>query len=171
MYEGAVDVERVRYWQLACQVRNLIGLGAAGAADGDQGMVKLFTTLHRRVTAEVVCEALGVTVEPPEVPEPRDTPASEHYSAVLHDLHTVITPALDGYAAARAKSTARLVRHLDMVDRIGPELAEQDRSDRKRFDLDSDAGLAAYLARQSLRDQALMAPAMGRLAHSKLFRP
>ena len=169
-YDGPVDAERVRYWQLACQVRNLIGLGVAGAAGGDLGMSKLFATLHRRVTAELLCEALGVTVEPPELPEASDTEASGVYAAVLDDLRSVITPALDGYAAARAKSTARLVRYLDMVDRIGPELARQDQDDRRRFNLEDDTELAGYLARSTLREQALMAPAMGRLAHAELAR-
>ncbi len=167
-YDGPVDVERVRYWQLACQVRNLVGLGVPGTAGGDPGMGKLFAVLHRRVTAELVCRALGVVVEPPELPEPPDTEVSDIYAAVLDDLRTVITPALDGYAAVRAKSIARLVRYLDMVDRIGPTLAEQDQADRHHLDLTDDAQLAHYLARNALREQALMAPAMGRLAHTQL---
>lgn len=170
-YDGPVDPERVRYWQLACQIRNLIGLGVTGAAGGDLGMGMLFSTLHRRVTAELLCEAMGVVVERPNLPDPIDTEVSAVYAAVLEDLRTVITPALDGYAAARAKSVARLVRYLDMADRIGPELAEQDRADQDRFDMADDAQLACYLARQALREQALMAPAMGRLAHAQLARP
>ena len=65
-YDGPVDPERVRYWQLACQIRNLIGLGVTGAAGGDLGMGMLFSTLHRRVTAELLCEAMGVVVERPQ---------------------------------------------------------------------------------------------------------
>ncbi|MYL08562.1 MAG: phosphotransferase family protein, partial [Acidimicrobiia bacterium] len=155
-YDGPVDAERVRYWQLACQVRNLIGLGVAGAAGGDLGMGMLFSTLHRRVTAELLCEALGVAVEPVEVSEPADTKTSTVYAAVLDDLRTVITPALEGYAAARAKSVARLVRYLDMVDRIGPVLADQDRADRDRFDMDDDAEAAHYWARATQRKEARM---------------
>ena len=169
-YDGPVDAERVRYWQLACQVRNLIGLGVAGAAGGDLGMGMLFSTLHRRVTAELLCEALGVAVEPVEVSEPADTKTSTVYAAVLDDLRTVITPALEGYAAARAKSVARLVRYLDMVDRIGPVLADQDRADRDRFDMDDDAEAAHYWARATQRKEALMGPAMGRLAGTRLPR-
>ena len=159
-YDGAVDAQRVRYWQLACEVRNLIGLGVAGAAGGDLGMGKLFATLHRRVTAELLCEALEVAVEPPELPDPSDTSNSDVYAAVLDDLRTVIAPALDGYPAARAKSVARLVRYLDMADRIGPALAAQDQADQDRFDMADDAQLACYLARRTQREQALMAPAM-----------
>lgn len=170
-YDGPVDADRIRYWQLACQVRNLIGLGVTGAAGGDLGMGMLFSTLHRRVTAELLCKAMGVEVERPNLPDPIDTEVSAVYAAVLDDLRAVITPALDGYAAARAKSIARLVRYLDMADRIGPELAEQDRADQHRFNLDKDAELACYLARKALREQALMAPAMGRLAHAHLARP
>ncbi|WP_419924849.1 phosphotransferase family protein [Candidatus Poriferisocius sp.] len=170
-YDGPVDAERVRYWQLACQVRNLIGLGVTGAAGGDLGMGMLFATLHRRITAELVCEALGVEAEPSELPEPIDTAASDVYAAVLGDLRTVITPALSGYPAARAKSVARLVRYLDMVNRIGPKLAQQDQADRDCFNLADDAELARYLTRSALRQQALMAPAMGRLAHAQLPRP
>ncbi len=170
-YDGPVDADRVRYWQLACEVRSLIGLGVTGAAGGDLGMGMLFAALHRRVTAELLCETLGVTAEPPELPDPADTEMSAVYAAVLDDLRTVIAPALDGYPAARAKSVARLVRYLEMADRIGPALAQQDQADRDRFDLADDAQLAAYLARQALREQALMAPAMGRLAHAQLPRP
>lgn len=169
-YDGPVDAERVRYWQLACQVRNLIGLGVTGAAGGDLGMGMLFSTLHRRVTAELLCEALGVTVEPVVVPEPAETETSAVYAAVLDDLRTVITPALDGYAAARAKSVARLVRYLDMADRIGPVLADQDRADRDRFDMGDDAEAAHYWARATQREEALMRPAMGRLAGARLPR-
>ena len=169
-YDGPVDAERVRYWQLACQVRNLIGLGVAGAAGGDLGMGMLFSTLHRRVTAELLCEALEVVPEPVEIPEPSDTESSAVFGAVLDDLRTVITPALGGYAAARAKSVARLVRYLDMVDRIGPTLADQDRRDRVRFDMDDDAEAAHYWVRAAQRDEALMRPAMGRLAGTRLAR-
>ena len=169
-YGGPVDAERVRYWQLACQVRNLVGLGVTGAAGGDLGMRMLFSTLHRRVTAELLCEALGVVPEPVEVPEPSGTESSEAYQAVLDDLRTVIAPALDGYASARAKSIARLVRYLDMVDRIGPMLAEQDRIDRERFDMGDDAEAAHYWARATQRREALMRPAMGRLAGIRLPR-
>lgn len=169
-YDGPVVAERVRYWQLACQVRNLIGLGVAGAAGGDLGMGMLFSTLHRRVTAELLCEALGVTVEPIEIPEPADTATSGVYAAVLDDLRTVITPALEGYASARAKSVARLVRYLDMVDRIGPALADQDRADRSRFDMGDDSEAAHYWARATQRKETLMRPAMGRLAGTRLPR-
>ena len=169
-YDGPVDAERVRYWQLACQVRNLIGLGVAGAAGGDLGMGMLFSTLHRRVTAELLCEALEVVAEPVEIPEPSDTESSAVYGAVLDDLRTVVTPALDGYAAARAKSVARLVRYLDMVDRIGPTLADQDRRDRARFDMGDDAEAAHYWIRAAQRQEALMRPAMGRLAGMQLPR-
>ena len=169
-YDGPVDAERVRYWQLACQVRNLIGLGVAGAAGGDLGMAMLFATLHRRVTAELLCEALGVAPEPVEAPEPSDTETSQVYRAVLDDLRAVITPALDGYASARAKSVARLVRYLDMVDRIGGGLARQDQLDRDRFDMGDDAEAAHYWARATQREEALMRPAMGRLAGMRLPR-
>ncbi len=169
-YHGPVDAERVCYWQLACQVRNLIGLGVTGAAGGDLGMGMLFSTLHRRVTAELLCEILGVVPEPVEVPEPTDTEASAVYEAVLDDLRSVITPALDGYAAARAKSVARLVRYLDMVDRIGPALADQDRIDRDRFNMGDDAEAAHYWTRATQRQEALMGPAMGRLAGTRLAR-
>ena len=169
-YNSPVDAERVRYWQLACQVRNLIGLGVAGAAGGDLGMGMLFSTLHRRVTAELLCEALGVEAEPVEVPEPDDTEASEVYQAVLDDLRTVITPALDGYVSARARSVARLVRYLDMVDRIGLKLAEQDLADRERFNMDDDSEAAHYWARATQRKEALMRPSMGRLAGTRLPR-
>ncbi|MXZ85007.1 MAG: phosphotransferase family protein [Acidimicrobiia bacterium] len=169
-YDGPVDAERVRYWQLACQVRNLIGLGVTGAAGGDLGMGMLFSTLHRRVTAELLCELLGVEAEPIKVPEPADTEASAAYEAVLDDLRTVIAPALEGYPAARAKSVARLVRYLDMVDRIGSTLADQDRADRDRFDMSVDAEAAHYWARATQRKEALMGPAMGRLAGTRLPR-
>ncbi len=171
-YDGPVDTERVRYWQLACQVRNLIGLGVAGAAGGDMGMGMLFSTLHRRVTAELICDILGVEPERVVVPEPldTDTEASEVYQAVLDDLRTEITPALDGFASARAKSVARLVRYLDMVDRIGPVLDDQDRHDRERFDMGDDAEAAHYWARATQRQEALMQPAMGRLAGTRLPR-
>ncbi|MCY3635397.1 MAG: phosphotransferase family protein [bacterium] len=167
-YDGPVDARRVRYWQLACQVRNLIGLGVAGAAGGDLGMGMLFSTLHRRVTAELLCEVIGVEPEPIEVPEPTETEISAVFEAVLDDLRTVVTPALEGYAAARAKSVARLVRYLDMADRIGPTLADQDRADRDRFDMGDDAQAARYWARATQRQEALMRPAMGRLAGTRL---
>ncbi|MCY3891393.1 MAG: phosphotransferase family protein [bacterium] len=169
-YDGPLDAERVRYWQLACQVRNLIGLGVTGAAGGDMGMGMLFSTLHRRVTAELLCEVLGVDTEPVEIPEPADTETSAVYAAVLDDLRSVITPALEGYAVARAKSVARLVRYLDMVDRIGSTLADQDRSDRDRFDMGDDRQAAHYWARATQRQEALMGPAMGRLAGTRLPR-
>lgn len=167
-YDGPVDAERVRYWQLACQVRNLIGLGVTGAAGGDLGMVMLFSTLHRRVTAELLCEVLGVAVEPIEAPEPADTETSAVFASVLDDIRTVITPALGGYASARSKSVARLVRYLDMADRIGSQLAEQDQLDRDRFDMRVDAEAAHYWARATQRKEALMRPAMGRLAGARL---
>ncbi|MDE0237826.1 MAG: hypothetical protein OXN95_11435, partial [bacterium] len=69
-----------------------------------------------------------------------------------------------------AKSVARLVRYLDMVDRIGPVLADQDRADRNRFDMGDDGEAAHYWARATQREEALMRPAMGRLAGTRLAR-
>ena len=89
---------------------------------------------------------------------------------MLDDLRTAIIPGLEGYAAARAKSVVRLVRYLDMADRIGPMLADQDRIDRDRLNEDNDAEAVRYWARAAQRQEALMQPAMGRLAGVRLPR-
>jgi hypothetical protein len=115
------------------------------------------------------------------------------YDVALGDLRDVVLPALtDDFARTRAKSTARLVKYLREVDRLGPTFATAELDEigtllGRRVDTIESARLAVcaaidqneltidsvlpYCLRQAARETALMRPAMGALADRHLATP
>lgn len=194
----AFDGGRFRYHSLFAEVRIAI-LGAERAAAGgpspmgDLGSGLIYGALHRRLTLEALCTAVG---EPrPDLsalPAP-DTAQTPYFDGVLLQMKDLIGPAIsDPFAAQRLKSLARAVKQLREVDRIGSEtLAEAELDDLEallghrpssnmegRAELDALVGagemdavdLIPFAAADVSRAHQLAAGAMGSLATRHLPR-
>jgi aminoglycoside phosphotransferase (APT) family kinase protein len=139
---------------------------------------------YRRATIEAVAEAIGLTLEPPELPDPEPT---EHdvllamLESNLRDEHAASEP--DGHRRHRLNLAARLATFARNAMRRGPALREMELDEMGallgRRPADPTEGHAAvdrlvqregprreetlvrYLHRQVVREEALMAGAMG----------
>jgi hypothetical protein len=146
---------------------------------------------YERTTAEALAEAMGIALEPLEIPDPEPGPRAPLYEILLENLRDEQLPAIeDAYRAFRMRMTLRLARHLRNVDRLGPALDAQEldelgrllgrrpaslREGRRALDrLVREQGprreeeLVRYFHRHALREQALMQGAMGMAEHATL---
>ena len=128
---GEVNVERIRYHFVLAELRIAVlaieRASHAPALDADVGSGLIYGTLHTRLTAEALAAATGTELPPPPPDVTTDTDATPYFDAVLHQLRTVVVPAIDDpFAAQRAKSAARVLKYLREVERAGdaPATAE-----------------------------------------------
>ena len=180
---------RVRYWRLLLQT----GFASRARLDDptappppNLGMNMVYAMVHRRVLAEALAEASGVTLPAVDLPH---APAGLHdrsYQVALDDLRDTIVPRLaDEQAAVKAKGMARLVKWWRAIERYGPGFAAAERAelvaaldanfvtlaDARAALRDavhdgklSDAAALRLCHAGIVRDAALMADAMGSLA-------
>lgn len=188
---GAVDVGRVRYWRLLFQT------GFAGRARFDDpaappppnlGMNMVYSMIHRRVLAEALAEASGVSLPAVELSDATAGAYDRSFQIALDDLRDMIVPRLsDEQAAVKAKGMARLIKWWRAIDRNGAafaaaECAELSTALGKSFgnlaqaraalsdavhrcEL-SDAAALRLCYAGIVRDAALMADAMGSLSQT-----
>ncbi|MET0371796.1 MAG: phosphotransferase family protein [Sphingobium sp.] len=190
-----VDLARIRYWRLLFQA----GFASRSRHDDptapqppNLGMNMLYSMVHRRVLAEALAEASGVELPPVAMPDAPQGPHARSFAIALDDLRDVIVPRLaDQQSAVKAKGLARLVKWWRDVERFGPgfaavEVAELSAALGRPFatlgearealadavrERTIDQPSAIRFAHASVvRDAALMADAMGALAHSR-FAP
>lgn len=121
----AFDRERFQYHSLFAELRIAV-LGAERAAAGgpspmgDLGSGLIYGALHRRLTLEALCTAMGESLPVLADLPAADTPQTAYFDGVLQQMKDLIGPAIaDPFAAQRLKSLARVVKHLREVDRIG----------------------------------------------------
>jgi aminoglycoside phosphotransferase (APT) family kinase protein len=184
-----IDADRLGYFRVLAQLRATVGTLAGLRSHDGRGEIAwqlIYNTLHTRVLAESLAAVAGV---PLPAPIPDDDLGGTHawvYDVALHDLRDVVVPALDDpFAATRAKGLARLLKYLQAVEAVGPELADAERSELAellgRPVADVDEGRRAlcdaiatgaltpervlpHCLAQAGRDTALMRGAMGVLA-------
>jgi len=130
---GHVDVPRIRYHFVLAELRIAVlaieRASHAPAPDADVGSGLIYGTLHTRLTAEALAAATGTALPDPPPDDTTDSSATPYFDAVLHQLRTIIVPAVDDpFAAQRAKSAARVLKYLREVERAGdrPAVAELD---------------------------------------------
>jgi len=198
-YEAAggapVDRARVRYWRLLFQA----GFASRSRHDDptappppNLGMNMVYSMVHRRVLAEALAEASGVALSTVAMPDAPEGPHARSFALALDDLRDVIVPRVtDQQAAVKAKGLARLVKWWRDIERFGPGFAAAEVAElaaalgtpfatlaEARAALGAavragtiDQGTAIRLCHAGVaRDSALMADAMGGLAHTR-FAP
>ena len=194
-YEAAagtkVDLERVRFWRLFFEVGfvHRDRLENVSAPPPNLGMNMIYSAIHRRVLAESFAEAAGVALADVALPEAPEGPHAYAFEIALRDLRDVIVPRLaDQQAAVKAKGLARLVKWWRDIERYQPgcdalELTELAETLGEPFASVAEArrALAARVGArtigpaialrlchaQATREMALMADAMGALAHAR----
>ena len=122
-----VDLARVRYWRLLFQA----GFASRTRhSDSDAppppnlGMNMLYSMVHRRVLAEALAEASGVTLTRVALPDAPESPQARSFAIALDDLRTMIVPRLsDQQATVKAKGLARLIKWWRAIDRYGTRFA------------------------------------------------
>ena len=68
----------------------------------------------------VFADAMRLSLAVDPLPDTGDTSTTWTYDVILDELRDVIVPGIvDGFASRRAKGTARLVKYLREVDRLG----------------------------------------------------
>ena len=130
---GHVDIARIRYHFVLAELRiavlSIERASHAPSPEADVGSGLIYGTLHTRLTAEALATATATTLPDPPPDDTTDSDATPYFDAVLHQLRTIIVPAVDDpFAAQRAKSTARVLKYLREVERAGdrPAVAELD---------------------------------------------
>ena len=195
----AFDGKRFRYHSLFAEVRiGVLGTERAAAGGpspmGDLGSGLIYGALHRRLTLEALCTAVGEPRPDLGSMPARDTAQTAYFDGMLQQMKDLISPAIaDPFAAQRLKSLARVVKHLRELDRIGSEaLAEAELDDLEsvlghrpsssvegRAELDELVGAGAmdavdlipFATADVSRAHQLAAGAMGSLATRHLPRP
>jgi aminoglycoside phosphotransferase (APT) family kinase protein len=192
-YEAAsgrtIDADRLRYFRVLAQTRCAIGTRTGVLVRDRRAEVAnqlIYNTMHMRLLVEALADAMGMTLEREPLPDRGDTPYSWIYDVVLEEVRDVIVPAInDGFASRRAKGSARLVKYLREVDRLGGAARQAELADLRDLlghecaDVDTGrAGLCdaieagrveerrvlAYCHGVSARETQLLRPAMGALA-------
>ncbi len=139
---------------------------------------------YLRTTAEVLAEAIGLELDPVELPAPRETRFSAYYDMLIENLEEEQSPAIeDAFLKNRMWFTSRLARHLRHGDRLGPAFEDQELDDmgtllgrrpasvreghRAMHALvqgsgpDRDEAFVRYFHRHARREEALMEGALG----------
>jgi aminoglycoside phosphotransferase (APT) family kinase protein len=127
-YEAAggvkVDLDRVRYYRVYFQTQFASppeALNLPGSAPPVFGTSLVYATVHMRVLAQALAEAMGATLESVVLPEAPPGPHARSFEVALDDLKGVIVPRLaDQEASAKAKGLARLVKWWRDLERWGP---------------------------------------------------
>jgi aminoglycoside phosphotransferase (APT) family kinase protein len=184
-----VDLARLRYYRVFAELRVVIL--AHRRADttnlmGEVGNGLIYGQLHRRLFTEAMADLLGTGIEPlPDLAAP-ETRQGWLYEAAAVQIRDIIVPRSDDpFVVQRAKGVARILKHLQQVDRLGAlvtaeeladlqaltgvavgtvtdgryQLIDQLRKGRVRPD---DA--LRYFAKRAARGTQLLRPAMGALA-------
>lgn len=183
----AIDLERLRYYTVKAML--ITPLALAGVCQNmvpqtDHAEWYSQDVTYKRATAEALGEALGITLDEPEIPAASGSDADGIFDLLDQNLREEHRPAApDDYARYRLDLALRLSRHLRNVQSIGPALARQEADERAallgavvgseaaseerllaRIDAgkpSDDAALVAYLYRRSVREEAVWRGALG----------
>jgi prepilin-type processing-associated H-X9-DG protein len=184
-----IDLDRVRYYRAFAELRvAILGHRRTESVDlrGEVGNGLIYGELHRRLFCEAIAENLGLPM--PEQPS-LESPATDVawlYDAMLTQIREIVVPrSTDAFVIQRAKGMARVLKHLQQVDRYGDEAAAGELADLRELlgndviSIDdgraelvkrladsqvSDADALRYFGRRTSRRTELLRPAMGVLA-------
>jgi aminoglycoside phosphotransferase (APT) family kinase protein len=182
-----IDVGKLRYYTVKAMLITPLALAGVVQRLGphmDHAEWIAQDVAYQRATAEALAEAIGVDLDPPSLPEPAPTPWAGLFDLLEADLREEQMPAQgDGFLRYRLGLDLRLLRILRNADSRGRELAAQDRDEmaallgarpasvaegQRALDAlvaaagpERDAELVRYFHRHALREQALVAGALG----------
>lgn len=145
----------------------------------------------KRATAEALAEALGITLQPIDLPQPDSPYVSKLFDALEDNLRDEQLPHIgDSFLQHRMKMLLRLVAHMRNIGEIGRDIEALELDDmgsllgRRPSDLRSgtraiealvrsagaelDVPLTEYFYRHALREEALMRGGLGRAEHARM---
>jgi hypothetical protein len=184
-----LDLDRIRYYRAFAELRVVIlGHRRNEAIDvrGEVGNGLIYSELHRRLFCEAMADNLGLPMPEQADLEAPTTAVQWLYEAMLTQLREIVVPrSSDPFVIQRAKGMARVLKHLQQVDRYGDAAAEGELADLRELLGDqvasiddgraelvkrlaagsvSDADALRYFGRRTSRHTELLRPAMGVLA-------
>ena len=196
----AVDDARLHWWTVFNVVRCVIGEGvvtASGEANPERGMIYGLLQMHRRVTVDALARAGGSEVRASAAVDTDSSTPTERtrlFDLVADTIDGALLPTIDDpMVTHQGRAMVRLVRHLALVDRFGPQVDAQDAHEiaaildtelttvddaRAALTAAIDAGaldgdahttaLVQYFRNETTRQAPLVQPMLGRLATVEL---
>jgi aminoglycoside phosphotransferase (APT) family kinase protein len=131
----AIDLDRLRWFRVLAQARCAVGTRRGLHARDARGEIAnhvIYSTLHLRLLADALVDAMGLFADAPApLVEVASTRGADDwlFDVALDDLRDVVVPALPrGFAQQRAKGLARLLKYLRSSARLreAAEVAERD---------------------------------------------
>jgi aminoglycoside phosphotransferase (APT) family kinase protein len=201
----AIDDERLDWWVVCNVLRCVIGEGVvteSGEANPERGMIYGLLQMHRRVVVDALARASGRDLlAPAALPAPgahdatKRTERTRLFELVADTIDGALLPEIDDpMTTHQGRAMVRLVRHLALVDRLGPAVDAHERDEigallgraatdstgtsaddaREKLltaieagELDDDA-LMQYFRNETSRQAPLVQPMLGRLATVEL---
>jgi aminoglycoside phosphotransferase (APT) family kinase protein len=172
-----VDLHRVRFYRVYFQTQFASPPEALNLPDTPMppvfGTSLVYATVHMRVLAQALAEAMGIDLQPVKLPDAEPGPRSRSFEAALGDLKDYIVPGLtDQEASAKAKGLARLVKWWRDVERWGPAFEAEEREELSTalgMPFDSGAAGRIELCERILSRQIDTSLAL-RLCHAQVSR-
>lgn len=183
-----LDLDRIRYYSVIAMLNSALALGPAVQMLNPRDEHAEWITQEiwsRRATAEVLAEAVGVPLEPIEVPRPEPGYLGMLFDAVEQNLREEQMPCIEEpFQRHRLGMVLRLLTHIRHISEFGREVEALELDDmgtvlgkrpasrlegQRALDVyvrqagpGGDAALIRFFHRQAQRDEALMQGAMGR---------
>jgi aminoglycoside phosphotransferase (APT) family kinase protein len=188
-----LDLRRIRYYTVIAMLTTALALGPVVQAldPRDEHAEWLAQDVwSKQATAEALAEAMGMALEPVELPKPDARRASRLFDVIEENLRSEQLPHVeDGFRQHRLRQLLRLLAHARNLAEIGPEIEELELADMarllgqrppslreghramdalvRRADPDLDAELTRYFHRHASREEALMRGGMGRAENAR----
>jgi aminoglycoside phosphotransferase (APT) family kinase protein len=137
-----IDESRVWYYRLFAEATMTTlypneGPGASRPGEDDDAEVTrdigngiIYRQLHRRLWLEALGAVMGLDLESPSLPEPRESSEWHHlYPTVLGSLQTIVPRISDPLANQWTKGVARVVKYLQELDASGRDYADLERDE------------------------------------------
>jgi hypothetical protein len=144
----------------------------------------------KQATAEALADAMGLELEPVELPRAAGSRAARIFDVVEENLRSEQLPHVeDGFRQHRLRMLLRLLAHARNLAEIGPEIEDLELADMarllgrrpaslreghravealvRRAGPELDAELVRYFHRHAAREQALMRGGMGRAENAR----
>lgn len=189
-----LDLDRIRYYSVIAMLTTALALGPVvqhldPRSEHTEWIAE--DVCSRLATAEALTEALGLELEPPELPQPDAPRVSQLFEVLEQNLREEQLPHLgDDFRRQRMTMALRLITHLRNIGEIGREIEALELTDMgqllgsrpasvreghraldalvRRAGPELDEPLTRYFHRHARREEALMRGAMGRAEGARI---
>jgi aminoglycoside phosphotransferase (APT) family kinase protein len=188
-----LDLARIRYYTVIAMLTTALALGpVVQALDPRDEHAEWLAqdAWSKRATAEALADAMGLRLEPADLPRAEGSRAARIFDVVEENLRNEQLPHVeDGFRQHRLRMLLRLLAHARNLAEIGPEIGDLELADMarllgrrpaslreghravealvRRAGPELDPELVRYFHRHAAREQALMRGGMGRAENAR----